>query len=251
MRKRYIFFIIPLLLISYGFIYADEEASQGESQNSVQPVSQQSFKKWLMNNPRGKRYAGYTEYFNSLFESASEDDIPAELIITKIREGAVKNIPPRRLITAVSNELYRLKTAKNILDTEKIVIRDYSSYKDTLKHISILLLGGVEAKTIKELFKQNDKYSRTENDVLAACDVLVQFNSIAQLSQSDLLKTGRALLMSRLKSASFSSLASIYLNARAKRIKTDDILRIIQRTLSRGGGLIQIDQEISDRGSYR
>lgn len=255
MYKKSLTIIILLILISAVFIYA-EEGKSGDTLDSVsQSVSQsaerQNFNKWILNDTRGKRYSDYRQYFNELFDAASKQNIPAALLINKIHEGAAKNIPPQRLIKAVSNELIRLETAKYILDNEKITPKDYGYYEDTLKHISILLLGGIESKTIIRLLKLKDKYSRTADDILTACDVLIQFNSIDRLSQGDLYSTGRALLMSRLKSASFSSIASIYLNARAKRIKTGDILKIIETTLENGGGLIQIDREISDRGRNR
>ena len=276
MHKKRPILITLFLLIFSAFIFAEggtssdtskgstvkgtvKETSKGIgssiSQQTSQDVSEsteyQSFNKWILNDRRGKRYADYSQFFNKLLNSAVKQDIPVDLLTIKIREGAAKNIPGQRLIAAISNELERLKTAKIILTDGKITLKNYNRYENTLKHISILLLGGLKSKTITNLFKIKDKYSRTINDVLTACDVLIQINSIDRLSQADLYNTGRALLISRLKSSYFSNIASIYLNARAKRIKSDDILKIIQRTLANGGGLIEIDQEISDRGTYR
>ncbi len=188
---------------------------------------------------------------SELLKTALQENIPGVLLMDKIREGAAKHIPPQRLITAVNNELNRLKTAQIIVYEQNIKPENEDRYANRLKHISILLLGGIKDKTITRLFNLMAKTSRTADDILAACDVLVEFNSINLLSQDDLYGIGKALLSSRLKASTFSGISSVYLNARAKRIKTEDILTIIKNTLTNGGGIIQIDQEISNRGRYR
>jgi len=207
--------------------------------------------KWIKTDRKGKRYSGYGEILSKLLKRAVKENIPAVLLMDKIREGAAKRIPPQRLITAVKNELTRLKTAKAIVYRQNIKPENEDQYANRLKHISILLLGGIKDKTITGLFNLMAETKRTADDILAACDVLVEFNSINLLAQDDLYGVGKALLFSRLKASTFSGISSIYLNARAKRIKTEDILTIIKNTLTNGGGIIQLDQEISNRGRHR
>ena len=216
-----------------------------------QNTYRQELLKWLNNDSRGRRYLGYEDFLSGLFDSAAKEGIPAELLMNKLREGAAKNVPPQRLIAALSKEQERLKTARGILEDYGIKFEKTEDYYDTLKHLSIILLGGVEEKTLRNLIDISiDTSPGTSVDfsgLLLACDVLVQFNSIDILTQDEMYDLGKSLLLSKLKPAAYSNLASLYLSARARRVRKTELLKLIETTLLHGGGLIQLDQEISER----
>jgi hypothetical protein len=198
---------------------------------------------WFRDDPRAKAYSDSRRDIAGVFADAEAADVPAWVLLDKLREGASKGVSPDRLTAGLRAEYSRLVTSKAILARTGVAIPEPGEYEDALRDMSIWMLAGLGAETMEALFSSVRGGPRTPGDVLAACAALIQMKSSSRLEEKDLLRLGRALLSSRLPSSSFASVPAFFVKARASGLRESEILdSIVVKALESGGGFVRMDE---------
>ncbi len=211
-----------------------------------------SLDRWFKTDPRAKQYSQSQSQIKSIFITASKAELPTWVLMEKLQEGASKHVPSPRLILGLNNELKRLKLAKSIVERYNIPYKDKNELGIKLKHLSLILMGGIEYNTIIQFLNADQKNNYGEEKIFSLFDLLVQIKSINRaITQSELLLLGLSILNSKLKAKSYSPIASIYLRAKASGLRDKTITSTIENVLKHGGGLVQLDYELRQRGNSR
>jgi hypothetical protein len=82
---------------------------------------------------------------------------------------------------------------------------------------------------------------------MAACEMLMEIGSFGVEDQKTLHSLGDTLVRSRLATASYASISSLFVKARARRMNNDEITDIFTGIVKQGGGIVQIEQELERR----
>ncbi len=206
--------------------------------------------KWFKSDPRAKEYEELKPRIEEIFSAASKAKLPIWILMEKLQEGATKHVAPIRLVFGLQRELDRLKLAVSIVKKYKIPYKDKNELGAKLKHLSLILMGGIEYNTILKILEVNQKNNYGEEKIFSLFDLLVQIKSINRtITQGDIRALSYSVLNSKLKPKSYSSLASIYLRAKASGLTDNTIISTIENVLKHGGGLVQLDYELRQRGN--
>jgi hypothetical protein len=200
---------------------------------------------WFQSDPRAQAYREVEPQISRTFDEAAAAGLPLPILMDKLREGAVKGVAAERLSTGLRAEMERLLVAQGILERQSVTLPDRKGREEAMKGISISLLAGLPPETIEQLFAISRAPARSPQDAVAACAALIQIREMSRLSDADVRRLGEALLRSRLPAASFRSIPSFFVRARARGIGEAEILdSIVIEALESGGGLVQMEDQL-------
>ncbi|WP_455383038.1 hypothetical protein, partial [Salinispira pacifica] len=173
-------------------------------------------------------------------------------------EGAAKQVAPRLLLEALQNGAERVRTAASILKEARLwpsgLGRDaVAAREERVRRISIVLQGGVSPLIVSTLLEDSSgpNGSVALDRVLRLCETLVAVLQVARVPDPDLLSMAVTLLSSRLPEASFQSLPPLFVRGRVEGIDGATLAQTVTSIAARGGGIIQMDNEIRRLGGRR
>lgn len=242
MQKKIFRFLLPVLFFTLSIVSAFGQETKGDV----------GIGSWFNNSRQAKPYNDIKEPILSLFARSEQRGVPSSLLLDKLKEGAAKRIPEQRLLAALSQELDRLTRAQQIIESTGYEVDvEGTEYKEHLKLIVIMIRGGLSEIHIQNVLEFAEHIHKPLTAGIAACEALLQLNQIATLQEEQLLDVGKALLDSSLPTSGYASVTSIFIKARALKIRDKETVAILQRVLDQGGGLIQLEREINRRGRRR
>lgn len=192
---------------------------------------------------RSRRYGQVRPDIEDLFRRAVSRDIPVVSMNTLLREAAAKNVPPGDLVRALDGELERLTRGQEILRNAGYQVAALPD--GTLRRISLYMQAGISDPILNELAAAEQEISA----LLEALETVASVLSTSALSDRSAVALGAALMNSALSPEAYGSVASAYVKGRARGLSSREVTDIVVRVLEAGGGIIQIDREISARRS--
>ncbi|MBN1699299.1 MAG: hypothetical protein JW881_17395 [Spirochaetales bacterium] len=232
---------------------------------------------WYKSHPQAGKYTGIKEQLLSLFQEAEQRSIPGVLLMEKLQEGSSKGVLPDRLLEALKDEMERLSdiiamiavidirnmeaTGKRYFeipaensgfeDISGFENKDIRSMPDIIKQISLFQRSGIPLGNIGSILDYARTIQKNRNIAFQALSALIKIPGVSTLSTESLVALGESLLRSKLSPSSYSTLSSIFLKGRIYQMSYTTISGIVIEVLDNGGGLIQIEQEITRRGRKR
>lgn len=91
-----------------------------------------------------------SDALSDIFSRAESNDIPSEILESKLAEGLTKSVEFPEILKALEQKLSSLMTAKKITNTAKSVGMRITSYDYCLKVLSDLLEDGMSPRDIEE-----------------------------------------------------------------------------------------------------
>ncbi len=213
----------------------------------ISAQTEEALSVWFQTQQQAKRYEGIKDELGAMLSQAGKAGIPITLLIEKMNQGASKQVLPESLLKAMDEELARLISARNLIEESGIMTKNHQEYQQTLKFLSVSFRSGLEYATLNTLFAIAAAEKRPLKDTLALCSVLIKIASIQRLKQDDYLLLGKALVTSRFPESAYDSIASFFLKANASGIKGSDTILFMAGVIEKGGGLIQMEQELARR----
>lgn len=212
----------------------------------------EQLEQWFDTSSAAGRYTDTKDELIELFTRVETTEVPGELLLERLKEGAAKRVPPQRLLSVLRQDFERLERVDRVIEAAGYThARGSTSYKQNLKLLSIVLRGGVSESVVENVLQEAHTHEKSLEVALAACDALFQVTQIGDLTDNELIQLGTTLLTSSLPSSSYSSIASLFLKGRVNRLDDSDILEIVIRVLENNGGLIQLEREIQRRTRNR
>jgi len=200
---------------------------------------------WL-DSPAAASYQGERQALAQLFQEAQERGLPGEILLEKLKEGAVKRAAPPLLVTALRAEMEREVLVLEALNRSRL-----AATGDPVKLLragSLLLQGGLAGQTLNEVLDYAAVLGKTAGRALEACAAAVRITVISGIEKPQLKPLSECLIRSSLKDESFSSLVSAALRAKNRGIVKDAFYRLTVGVLDSGGGIPAMDREIETRG---
>lgn len=233
------FLSVLLLLISVSLVWAENVWEKKD------------LLKWLDKETTPTQYKDFESDFFDLFTRNVTSPVVPDLLMERLYEGGAKRVPAERLLDGLSKEKERLQRVVRIVAGIGYTELSIDNLKPHVKALSIALRGDLTFSLVEEILEESFKNEYSLTVGVSACTTLFQISRITFLTEKDFLKLGNALLNSSLPASGYSSLTSVFIKGRGSRLKDSDIMDIIVRILERGGGLVQIEREISRRTRRR
>lgn len=207
---------------------------------------------WFETSSNAEGYREIQPELISLFRDADDIGIPADLLLGKVKEGAAKGIPSSRLLPAVRNEKERLVQGLEIIENAGYFSAgSREELSRHLKLLGIILREGMSEAVLTDVLREARRLDMDLSEGMSACSAVFQIRKVTSLAGDDLIRLGKALFESSLPPSKYASVSSIFLKGQVKRISERDILEIALRVFNDGGGLIQLEREMSRRGRRR
>lgn len=233
----------------------------------------QSLDNWFNRQTASAKYEPVKDELLTLFLSAYAQSLPLKILFERLQEGASKNIPAKKLLKALDDEVKRLSEImtmiKNIntlsFEQRRVYFfpglnagnipeendRQRKVLEDLMHQLSILNRGGISVQSMASLFTLAVNEEKPDDTVLLVLYGLIKIPGLSNLDNEEITGMGIALIKSTLSPESYGTLASIFVKGRTYNLNYSIISDIVIQELQRGGGLVQIEQEIIRRGRKR
>ncbi|MBN2534078.1 MAG: hypothetical protein JXB88_14405 [Spirochaetales bacterium] len=234
---------------------------------------EQSLDNWFDRQPGSAKYVSIKAELLVLFSSAYTKSLPLKILFERLQEGASKNVPANRLLMALKEETNRLAEIMTMINTinalcyEQRQVYFFSGFKagdpaeekdkqktlleDLMHQLSILNRGGISVQSMSSLFTLAVNEEKPDKTIFLVLHGLIKIPGLNNLKDEEIAGIGIALIKSSLSPESYGTLASIFVKGRTYNLNYSIITSIVIEELQRGGGLVQIEQEIIRRGRKR
>ncbi|MEJ5187664.1 hypothetical protein [Treponema sp. J25] len=199
---------------------------------------------WL-HSSTGALYQEVASELEVIINEAERQQIPGDLLVDKLKEGAAKRVTGTQLVQALRTEVDRLITATTLL--KKPGRRVSGDRQSLLRTTSLLLQGGIPVDTIDAVLEYASLIDKSSNRAINALSTALRVIAIAQAPADLLRPLSECLVRSTLQDPQFSQLQSFTVRARGKQIQGEPLIKLIIGSLDSGNGLAYLDREIERR----
>ncbi len=205
----------------------------------ILPAQSFTIDQWLETVPGADQYEDVADDLRSIYDRAADSAGADELVQRFLREAAVKRVPPDNIVAVFDGYVDRLITAQRAVEQagDAPSVREDAA---TLESAIVFLQTNAGGETLSRLLG----YAQSARHAREVFLTLTQISGIDALSDETLLDLGRAMLESALSADSYSALASLYSEGRARQRPESQVVSAIVDALDDGGGLIQIRQAL-------
>lgn len=229
-----ILFLFFLLFVGSGYIFpADPDAAEISA--------------WLQGEPQAEYLRGEEPRIREIFAEARSRSVPGEILFERLKEGAAKRAAPEVLLRSLREETERLAAARRIILSAGPAISAAAREISLLKTSSLALRGGFSEKSLFEVLRAASDSGKGPAGAIELLPLLIRMQGIEPLPEASVGAFGLALFSGRLPPAQYGSLLSLYLKAAAGKLAGDVTLRLMADILRTGGGLVQIERELTRR----
>jgi hypothetical protein len=209
----------------------------------------------------------------TLFLSAEAQSLPLGILFERLQEGASKKVPAKKLLKALEEEVERLSDIKTMIkNINALSFEQRQAYffpglkagsspeemdqqrrklEDLMHQLSIINRSGISVKSMSALFTLAVNEEKPDTTILLVLHGLIKIPGLNNLDNEEITNMGKALIQSTLSPESYGTLSSIFVKGRTYNLNYSVITDIVIQELKRGGGLVQIEQEIIRRGRKR
>jgi len=198
-----------------------------------------------------QEYKSLYYQIRSIFSELEKKGLPGNSLLDKLNEGMAKGIPPPQLLKAIILEAQRINKAGQLLEKNQFPILNKKDNEELYKSISLFLLGGLSEEFLSVLLFLVKSKEESVRIFSSLCSTILNIKSITNLKEEALLTLAKILLQSELNSNSYSMLSSLFIKAKLRRMSDQEMLTLVLNILSGGGGILQIEEELSRRTRRR
>ena len=181
----------------------------------------------------------YKEAITSEFDKAVNNNIPADLLLPRIKEGIFKKADGKTILKVLKNDISYLEKARSILlsiKEGKKILKDKASWARTANLISI----GVSEDEIITIVKASKKRWKDYRSATYLYVSLVKW----KLSKEESLMLTKAVLKSRLKGEDFKGIVRVLIEGRRLHIAPDKLVKNIEINLPKIENLNELRERV-------
>jgi hypothetical protein len=197
-----------------------------------------------------QRRTEYSEVYDpllSVFIELEQQDLPTASLIDKLKEGFAKKVSPERLLTGIKNEATRVKKTSELMKRVQFICRDENEKKELFRNISLFLLGGLPEDMLESMLRDVRDKEQAVKTVQSLGTTILKLKNITGLNDTELSSLSNVLLNSALNYSSYPMITSLFVKAKFRRISDQEMFLLVVNILKRGGGILQIEEELSRR----
>jgi hypothetical protein len=244
-RLSFRILLILLLPLVFPAVTAGQEpgSSQDGADRRVPEVDT-----FFAEHPRSEMYASIRAELHRLFAAVRDEGVPPAPLMSVLREAAAKRVPAERLLQALAAESERLRLAVDVLAEYQLLPAQDTARGDALRRISVYLQGELSVAGMQGIARSAAELETGLAATLEAMEAVSSVTATAGLAPDRQRRLGEALLMSELDPDGYGAVRSAYVKGRLAGLTAQTITEIVVRVLEAGGGIIQIDRELTERG---
>ncbi len=197
----------------------------------------------IESDPSMAPYRSEVDSLCAPFSLLAAEQIPLSLLENVLREGVSKGVSPAVLPEALNAEARRLVDAKHLLAAsggDRSPGVSGQLFEERLRRLSLVLQGGVSPEVAAAILASSGEVGRG----LAFGENLLAILQVGPLDSREMIDLARSVFASSLTPASYRALPPLFVRARLRGLGMGETARLIERLLSHGFGIIQIEAEI-------
>lgn len=204
-------------------------------------------KAWYREDRKAAKYEEIRSLLESIFAAAEQSDIPAVLLTEKLKQGSAKNVSPGRLADAMNSELARLIIAEGMVSDYCESAVSTEERVSLIRGISIFLSGSLSKNELEFYLSMCCEKGSGSSKFLSLGGAMLGIQTVEWLSPDQRLSLAESLLGSSVPPSGYNAVSSIFLKGKLNRLSPAEVLEIVTSSLSRGGGIIQMEDELNRR----
>ena len=151
------------------------------------------------------------------------------------------------LFRSLEEDLKRYELGISLIDRFELKILSQQDRLLMLKSFHTFLVGGLSSSTLEDVASLSGSKKLNPEEVVALGTLLLKVNQVFSPREEDLFKIALSVLDSPLPFSSYDSLSLFFSKARAIPLTFQNTLEIFTSVVSKGGGFLQLEQELSRR----
>ena len=235
-------FVFILLLLSLLFIPVQELIADSLIDEIDKIFSQ---------NLENQEYKSLYYQIRSIFSELEEKNLPSNSLLDKLNEGMAKGIPAPQLLKAIRSEAERIDKAGQLLQKTQFPMLNNKDNQELYNSISLFLLGGLSEESLTYLLSLVKSKKNSVRYFNSLGSTILNIKSVNSLTEKELMPLADALLQSELNPKSYTMLSSLFIKAKLRHLNDQEMLELVLNILANGGGILQIEEELSRRTRKR
>ncbi len=183
----------------------------------------------------------------SVFIELEQQGLPIASLLDKLKEGLAKKVSPERLLTGIKNEALRIKQAFSLLKKIQFTFDSESEKNELYNSISLFFLGGLSEDLLEPMLRGAKGKKQAVRVFQSLGTTILKLKTVTGLGESKLLTLTKVLLNSALNYTNYPIITSLFVKAKFRRMSDQEMFSLVVNILKRGGGILQIEEELSRR----
>jgi len=202
---------------------------------------------WFDTSPSAGRYESVRQELVSIVAEATGRGVPAELMASRVAEGAEKRVAPEKLVTALRKDLADYSAILSVFARTMQAAPEGRTRAELLSRGGLALRAGMDIETFERAFAGALRKGAAPRRAVDALVAVAAVDSRMPLDGESEAALAASLASSAEKEDRFSQLASLLLRGKAGRLATRDLVVLAVSVFDSGGGFLQLESEISRR----
>ncbi|MBN1798203.1 MAG: hypothetical protein JW822_06485 [Spirochaetales bacterium] len=197
-----------------------------------------------------QRQAEYNQIYGSLlsvFLGLEQQGLPLESLLDKLKEGLAKKVSPEKLLAGIENEALRIKQAYALLNRVQFSFENENEKNQLYNRISLYLLGGLSEDLVESMLRGAKNKKPALKVFQSLGTTILKLKTITGLNEGEFMSLSQVMLNSALSYTNYSMITALFVKAKFRKVSDQEMFSLVIYILKRGGGILQIEEELSRR----
>lgn len=213
----------------------------------VDLAAQDGLADWYSRSSLAGKYVSIHQDLLSILSEAGKVDIPSELMMARLAEGAEKRVAPDKLVIALRKDLAIYGQVLSILSRSPLGGVASREREELLILGGLAFRSGMDAATFEAAFMAAVDRKVKPRRAMAAIVAVAAAGSRLPLESEGEKRLAVSMAQSAEKEERFALLSSLFLRGKAGKMGTPELVELAVSIFSSGGGFLQLENEITRR----
>jgi hypothetical protein len=202
---------------------------------------------WYAGSASARMYVSVRGELSSVLAEAERRNIPPQLLMARIAEGAEKRVAPAKLVEALRKDCdYYAIVLSEVLRAAPGA-QATAGWQDLLSRGAMALRSGMDAESFENVLRVSAGRAIGPRRAIDALVAVAAVDSRLPIGAEGKQALALSLASSSEREAVFSMLSSLFLRGRAGKMAARDLVALSVSVLDSGGGFLQLESEIARR----
>jgi hypothetical protein len=173
--------------------------------------------------------------------------VPSQILEERLREAMAKRVDIDTLRAALASDEERLGRIARALSATGHWETGAKERLEQFKSLSMVTTGIISLETLEAYMAALPAQAGSPSALSAWVQATISLYNLSDLSDGQLRSLGESVLSSKLKPSGYAIIPGLFLKARRNGLTDAETLKSMLRVLSSGGGVFQLEDEVSRR----